>query len=380
MFADYETLKLIWWGLIGLLLMGFALTDGFDMGVGALLPFLGKNDSQRRVMINTIGPHWEGNQVWFVTAGGALFAAWPLVYASAFSGMYAALMIVLFALFLRPVGFDYRSKMDSERWRKNWDWALFVGSVVPPIIFGVAFGNLFLGLPFYFDELLRPNYEGNLFGLLTLFPLLSGLLSLSMLIMHGAVWLGLKTNGEVRVRAAGAAWKASLATVLLFGGCGVWIVLGMTGLALTDIPDTNAALSPLLKQVSQSEGAWLHNFSEYPQLWVFPALGLVMPVLGAVLVLRQKESWAFVCSSLAIVGVIATAGVSLFPFVMPSSINPNHSLTVWDATSSALTLNIMLVVAMVFVPCVLGYTSWSYYKMRGRIDEAYVEANSHSMY
>ena len=380
MFADYETLKLIWWGLIGLLLMGFALTDGFDMGVGALLPFLGKNDSQRRVMINTIGPHWEGNQVWFVTAGGALFAAWPLVYASAFSGMYAALMIVLFALFLRPVGFDYRSKMDSERWRKNWDWALFVGSVVPPIIFGVAFGNLFLGLPFYFDELLRPNYEGNLFGLLTLFPLLSGLLSLSMLIMHGAVWLGLKTNGEVRVRAAGAAWKASLATVLLFGGCGVWIVLGMTGLALTDIPDTNAALSPLLKQVSQSEGAWLHNFSLYPQSWVFPALGLVMPVLGAVLVLRQKESWAFVCSSLAIVGVIATAGVSLFPFVMPSSINPNHSLTVWDATSSALTLNIMLVVAMVFVPCVLGYTSWSYYKMRGRIDEAYVEANSHSMY
>lgn len=380
MFADYETLKLIWWGLIGLLLMGFALTDGFDMGVGALLPFLGKNDSQRRVMINTIGPHWEGNQVWFVTAGGALFAAWPLVYASAFSGMYAALMIVLFALFLRPVGFDYRSKMDSERWRKNWDWALFVGSVVPPIIFGVAFGNLFLGLPFYFDELLRPNYEGNLFGLLTLFPLLSGLLSLSMLIMHGAVWLGLKTNGEVRVRAAGAAWKASLATVLLFGGCGVWIVLGMTGLALTDIPDTNAALSPLLKQVSQSEGAWLHNFSVYPQLWMFPALGLVMPVLGAVLVLRQKESWAFVCSSLAIVGVIATAGVSLFPFVMPSSINPNHSLTVWDATSSALTLNIMLAVAMVFVPCVLGYTSWSYYKMRGRIDEAYVEANSHSMY
>lgn len=380
MFADYETLKLIWWGLIGLLLMGFALTDGFDMGVGALLPFLGKNDNQRRVMINTIGPHWEGNQVWFVTAGGALFAAWPLVYASAFSGMYAALMIVLFALFLRPVGFDYRSKMDSERWRKNWDWALFVGSVVPPIIFGVAFGNLFLGLPFYFDELLRPNYEGNLFGLLTLFPLLSGLLSLSMLIMHGAVWLGLKTNGEVRVRAAGAAWKASLATVLLFGGCGVWIVLGMTGLALTDIPDTNAALSPLLKQVSQSEGAWLHNFGVYPQLWVFPVLGLVMPVLGAVLVLRQKESWAFVCSSLAIVGVIATAGVSLFPFVMPSSINPNHSLTVWDATSSALTLNIMLVVAMVFVPCVLGYTSWSYYKMRGRIDEAYVEANSHSMY
>ncbi|HAG94838.1 MAG TPA: cytochrome d ubiquinol oxidase subunit II, partial [Gammaproteobacteria bacterium] len=171
MIADYETLKLIWWGLVGVLLIGFALTDGFDMGVGVLLPFLGRNDEQRRVIINTVGPHWEGNQVWFVTAGGALFAAWPLVYASAFSGMYAALIITLMALFLRPVGFDYRSKQDSARWRKNWDWALFVGSIVPPLIFGVAFGNLFLGLPFTFDELMRPRYEGNLWGLLTLFPL-----------------------------------------------------------------------------------------------------------------------------------------------------------------------------------------------------------------
>ncbi|MGB3622394.1 MAG: cytochrome d ubiquinol oxidase subunit II, partial [Ketobacter sp.] len=150
--ADYETLKLIWWGLVGLLLIGFALTDGFDMGVGALLPVIGSTNTERRIMINTIGPHWEGNQVWFVTAGGALFAAWPMVYASAFSGMYAALIIVLLALFMRPVGFDYRAKKDSERWRRNWDRALFAGSVIPPVIFGVAFGNLFIGLPFEFDE------------------------------------------------------------------------------------------------------------------------------------------------------------------------------------------------------------------------------------
>ncbi|MBA54037.1 MAG: cytochrome d ubiquinol oxidase subunit II [Pseudomonadales bacterium] len=378
--ADYETLKLIWWALVGVLLIGFALTDGFDMGVGALLPFLGKNDDQRRIIINTVGPHWEGNQVWFVTAGGALFAAWPLVYASAFSGMYAALIITLMALFLRPVGFDYRSKQDSERWRKNWDWALFVGSVIPPVIFGVAFGNLFLGLPFRFDELMRPSYEGNLFGLLTIFPLMSGVLSLSMLVMHGAVWLGLKTDGEVRRRANAATVKAAIFTALLFGVCGVWVASGMNGLMITDLPDTNGAINPMGKTVVVQAGAWLTNYQQWPVLMIFPLLGLVMPFATASLSLKQKEGWAFLTSCLAVASIIATAGVSLFPFVMPSSIMPNHSLTVWDATSSALTLNIMLMVACVFVPLVLGYTLWSYYKMWGRLDEEHIRTHSHSLY
>lgn len=380
MIADYETLKLIWWVLVGVLLIGFALTDGFDMGVGALLPFLGKNDDQRRIIINTVGPHWEGNQVWFVTAGGALFAAWPLVYASAFSGMYAALIITLMALFLRPVGFDYRSKQDSVRWRKNWDWALFVGSVIPPVIFGVAFGNLFLGLPFRFDELMRPSYEGNLFGLLTVFPLMSGVLSLSMLVMHGAVWLGLKTDGDVRRRANGATVKAAIFTALLFGVCGVWVASGMNGLMITDLPDTNGAINPMGKTVVVQAGAWLANYQQWPALMLFPLLGLVMPFATAFLSLKQKEGWAFLTSCLAVASIIATAGVSLFPFVMPSSIMPNHSLTVWDATSSALTLNIMLMVACVFVPIVLGYTLWSYYKMWGRLDEEHIRTHSHSLY
>ena len=380
MIADYETLKLIWWVLVGVLLIGFALTDGFDMGVGALLPFLGKNDDQRRIIINTVGPHWEGNQVWFVTAGGALFAAWPLVYASAFSGMYAALIITLMALFLRPVGFDYRSKQDSVRWRKNWDWALFVGSVIPPVIFGVAFGNLFLGLPFRFDELMRPSYEGNLFGLLTVFPLMSGVLSLSMLVMHGAVWLGLKTDGDVRRRANGATVKAAIFTALLFGVCGVWVPSGMNGLMITDLPDTNGAINPMGKTVVVQAGAWLANYQQWPALMLFPLLGLVMPFATAFLSLKQKEGWAFLTSCLAVASIIATAGVSLFPFVMPSSIMPNHSLTVWDATSSALTLNIMLMVACVFVPIVLGYTLWSYYKMWGRLDEEHIRTHSHSLY
>ena len=380
MITDYETLKLIWWALVGVLLIGFALTDGFDMGVGALLPFLGKNDDQRRIIINTVGPHWEGNQVWFVTAGGALFAAWPLVYASAFSGMYAALIITLMALFLRPVGFDYRSKQDSARWRKNWDWALFVGSVIPPIIFGVAFGNLFLGLPFRFDELMRPYYEGNLFGLLTIFPLMSGILSLSMLVMHGAVWLGLKTDGEVRRRANAATVKAGIFTALLFGVCGVWVASGMNGLVVVNLPDTNGAINPMGKTVAVEAGAWLANYQHWPALTIFPLLGLVMPFVTALLSFKQREGWAFLTSSLAVTSIIATAGVSLFPFVMPSSIMPNHSLTVWDATSSALTLNIMLVVACVFVPLVLGYTLWSYYKMWGRLDEEHIRTHSHSLY
>ncbi|MEN8670116.1 MAG: cytochrome d ubiquinol oxidase subunit II, partial [Ketobacter sp.] len=323
MIADYETRKLIWWGRVGVVVIGFALTDGFDMGVGVLLPFLGRNDEQRRVIINTVGPHWEGNQVWFVTAGGALFAAWPLVYASAFSGMYAALIITLMALFLRPVGFDYRSKQDSARWRKNWDWALFVGSIVPPLIFGVAFGNLFLGLPFTFDELMRPRYEGNLWGLLTLFPLLAGLLSLSMLVMHGGVWLGLKTDGVVRDRANGATVKAAVVTALLFGVCGVWVASGMEGLLIVALPDTNAAIDPLGKTVQVQAGAWLANYQHWPVLTLFPLLGLVMPFVTAFLSLQRQEGWAFLTSSMAVASIIATAGVSLFPFVMPSSLAPN---------------------------------------------------------
>lgn len=380
MIADYETLKLIWWVLVGVLLIGFALTDGFDMGVGALLPFLGKTDEQRRIIINTVGPHWEGNQVWFVTAGGALFAAWPLVYASAFSGMYGALIITLMALFLRPVGFDYRSKQDSTRWRNNWDWALFLGSIIPPIIFGVAFGNLFLGLPFRFDDLMISSYQGNLFGLLTLFPLMAGALSLSMLVMHGAVWLGLKSDGIVRTRANRATVKAAVVTALLFGVCGVWVASGMDGLTIQDLADTNGVADPTTKTVQIEAGAWLANYGRWPGLIIFPALGLVMPFLTATLCARQKEGWGFLTSSLSIIGIICTAAVSLFPFIMPSSLEPNHSLTVWDATSSALTLNIMLMVAAVFVPLVLGYTLWSYYKMWGRMDEQQIREQSHSLY
>ena len=181
---DYTSLKLIWWLLVGVLLVGFAIMDGHDMGVGTLLPFVGRSDTERRVIINTVGPHWDGNQVWFITGGGAIFAAWPLVYATAFSGFYWAMLAVLWALFFRPVGFDYRSKIHDARWRSTWDWGLFVGGAVPPLIFGVAFGNLLQGVPFHFDEYLVSYYTGSFWGLLNPFALVCGVVSTAMITFH----------------------------------------------------------------------------------------------------------------------------------------------------------------------------------------------------
>ena len=202
---DYEILKVIWWLFIGVLLVGFAIMDGQDMGVGTLLPFLSKEDGERRVMINAVAPHWDGNQVWLITGGGAMFAAWPLMYATAFSGFYWAMLVVLAALILRPVGFDYRSKVSSSKWRTNWDWLLFIGSAVPPIIFGVAFGNLLQGVPFEIDSTMRPIYTGSFFGLLNPFGLLCGVLSLLMIVFHGANYLVLRTEGALQARAQKAA-------------------------------------------------------------------------------------------------------------------------------------------------------------------------------
>ncbi len=377
---DYETLRFIWWALIVVLLVGFALTDGFDMGVGALLPFIGKTDNERRVMINTIAPHWDGNQVWLITAGGALFAAWPLVYAASFSGFYIAMVITLVALFFRPIGFDYRSKIEDPRWRNGWDWGLFIGGFVPPVIFGVAFGNLFQGVPFFYDQWMRNFYEGGFFGLLNPFGLLAGLLSFAMITMHGAVWLQMKTDGAVyeRARLASVAFAFVAAALFIIGG--VWISQFMDGFVITSTIDTMAPSNPLTKTVELQAGAWMNNFYQYPVLFVAPLLAAVMPFMVIIFTKVQRAGWAFLCSALTVTGVILTAAFTLFPFVMPSSLNPDQSLTMWDATSSEMTLNVMLVAAIIFVPIVLGYTIWCYYKMYGRITERHIEDNSNSLY
>jgi cytochrome d ubiquinol oxidase subunit II len=380
MILDYETLKLVWWLLVGVLLIGFVITDGFDMGAGALLPFLGKNDEERRVIINTVGPHWDGNQVWFITAGGAIFAAWPAVYAAAFSGFYVAMLLVLFALFFRPVGFDYRSKIDNPTWRTLWDWGLFAGGAVPALVFGVAFGNLLQGVPFQYDELLRPTYTGTFWGLLNPFALLAGVVSLSMLVMHGAVWLQLRAAEPIESRARRAAQIASLLLIVSFGSAGVWLAWGIDGYRILSMPDTAALPNPLAKTVEVAAGAWLANYDRYPWMLVAPVLGFAGALLTWLLASVRRAGLAFVSSSLAMAGVILTAGFSMFPFVMPSSTALSSGLTVWDAPSSHLTLTVMFWAAVIFVPIILAYTTWTYRAMWGKVTVEHIRANSHSAY
>ncbi len=377
---DYEFLRFIWWLLIGVLLIGFAITDGFDMGVGALLKVVGKNDNERRVLINAVAPHWDGNQVWLITAGGALFAAWPPVYATSFSGFYLAMILTLVALYFRPIGFDYRSKLESAKWRSNWDWALTFGSSVPPIIFGVAFGNLLQGVPFHFDELLRVNYTGSFFALLNPFALLVGVLSLLMFVTQGATYLQMKTEGELRSRSETIGLLTGFGAALLFVLAGVWLTFGIEGYVLTSAIDHNAINNAVSKTVEVQAGAWLANYDKAPILWLLPILGVASFMLAGVFSKAHKAGLAFLLSSLGQAGVILTCGVSMFPFVMPSSSNPAHSLTMWDATSSELTLKIMFIVACIFVPIVLGYTIWSYAKMFGRLNEKTIQENTHSLY
>ncbi|MBK0004745.1 cytochrome d ubiquinol oxidase subunit II [Erwinia sp. S38] len=377
---SYEILRFVWWVLIGVLLIGFAVTEGFDMGVGMLSRILGKTDTERRVMINSIAPHWDGNQVWLITAGGALFAAWPTVYAAAFSGFYVAMILVLASLFFRPVGFDYRSKIEDMRWRGMWDWGIFIGSFVPPLVIGVAFGNLLQGVPFHIDSDLRLFYTGNFFQLLNPFGLVAGIVSLTMFLTQGATYLQMRTVGELHLRSRVTAQISALVMMVCFLLAGVWVVYGIDGYVVTSAIDHNGVSNPLLKEVSHEAGAWMRNFNSAPILWVIPALGVALPLLTILCSRLEKGAWAFVFSSLTMACVILTAGVAMFPFIMPSVTVPNVSLTMWDATSTLLTLRVMTVVAIIFVPIVLSYTIWCYYKMFGRVTKEQIESNSHSLY
>jgi cytochrome d ubiquinol oxidase subunit II len=367
MIVDYEVLKFVWWLLVGVLFIGFAVTDGMDMGVGTLLPWLGKNDEERRVIINTVGPHWDGNQVWLITAGGAIFAAWPLVYAAAFSGFYFAMLLALFALFFRPVGFDYRSKIADPRWRNAWDWGLFVGGAVPALVFGIAFGNLLQGVPFHLDQLLRPYYTGGFFGLLNPFALLAGVISLAMLTLHGAIWLQLRTGEPVASRAKAWAKITGLVTIAAFGLAGIWLAIGIDGFRVVSMPTIDAIPNPLTKEVVIESGAWLRNYGAYPLTLLFPILGFLGVGLSVVLSMMDRPGSGLIMSGLGITGIIMTAGAAMFPFIMPSSTNPGSSLIAWDATSSHLTLTVMFWAAVIFIPIILGYTTWTYAKMWRRI-------------
>ncbi|ENM5900941.1 cytochrome d ubiquinol oxidase subunit II [Vibrio mimicus] len=376
---NYETLRLLTWAIVGVLLIGFIITDGFDMGVAALLPILGRNDIERRVMINSIAPHWDGNQVWLITAGGAIFAIWPLAYALAFSGFYLAMILLLAALWLRPIGMDYRAKIDSPTWRKVCDIALVISGVVPALIFGVGFGNLLVGVPFKLNGLLMLDYQGSFYDLLTPFPLLCGLLSLAMVVTQGATFLQLKTRDTLRERAhTTSIISASIAIILfLIGGLSA---TNMAGYIIMSPIITNAASNPLQKEVFSVAGHLLHNYRDYSLLWLIPVAGILSLLACIWVSLKKSSGWAFLFSSLAIVCIILTAGMALFPMIIPSSLVPSNSLTIWDATSSQKTLSIITIIAIVVMPVVLSYIAWSYYKMFGRLDDDYIRKHNTSLY
>ncbi|WP_417252827.1 cytochrome d ubiquinol oxidase subunit II [Celeribacter sp.] len=381
-FMSFEVLRVIWWLLLGVLLIGFAVTDGFDLGVGALLPFVGKTDKERRVVINTIGPVWEGNQVWFILGGGAIFAAWPPLYAVSFSGFYLAMFLILAALILRPVGFKYRSKRESATWRRSWDWALFVGGAVPALVFGVAVGNVLQGVPFYLTpDLLMPMYEGNaimkLLLLLNPFALLAGVVSLSMLLMHGAAWLGLKAEGTVQKRAQKIGVIAGIVAAVAYALAGVWLAFGIDGYQIVSEVVKDGPSNPLYSEVSRG-GSWLTAYSERPWIVIAPAMAFIGIALAVLGLSKGKEVSTLLWSKLGITGIISSVGLTMFPFILPSTVDPNSSLTVWDSSSSHLTLFVMLVCAIIFMPLILAYTSWVYKVLWGKVKEEDLDNNAQS--
>lgn len=377
---DYETLRLIWWVLLGVLLIGFAAMDGFDLGVGILLPFIGRTDIERRIIINTIGPVWEGNQVWLILGGGAIFAAWPPLYAVSFSGFYLAMFIILVALILRPVGFKYRSKRDSQAWHTGWDWALFIGGFVPALIFGVAVGNVLQGVPFRFNDDLQIFYDGSFFGLLNPFALLCGLLSVAMLTMHGASWLALKTSQEVQARARAVGARAAMITVVLYALAGLISWMWVSGYRITSAIVTDGPSNPLRKAVEFDQGAWFANYASHPVLLIAPALGVLGALAVWISIRGRGEIAPLLFGKLSIFGIISSVGVSMFPFILPSSIDPRSSLTVWDSSSSHTTLFIMLVATLIFLPIIVAYTSWVYKVLWGKVEKDMIEDESNHAY
>jgi cytochrome d ubiquinol oxidase subunit II len=310
-----------------------------------------------------------------VLGGGAIFAAWPPLYAVSFSGFYIAMIAILLALILRPVGFKFRGKVADPRWRAVWDWGLFIGGFVPALVFGVAVGNVFLGAPFRLDETLRPAYEGNFFGLLTPFALLAGLVSLAMLVTQGAAVIAARTDGAIAERARTYGRWAALATIVLFVLGGIVALFLLSGYKVTSSQLLTGPSNPLGKTVVLEQGAWRTNYALYPITLIAPVLALVGSLVAWWALTVRAKIWGIVGSSAAIFGIIATAGLSLFPFLLPSSVDPGASLTVWDASSSHLTLFIMLLATVVFLPIVLAYTVWVYRVMRGPVTTASLGRN-----
>lgn len=373
----YAVFQIVWWLLLGVLLIGLAVMVGMDMGVGTILRYVGRTDVERRVALNIIGPHWGGNQVWFVLAGGAVFAAFPLIYATAFSGFYVVMLLLLWSMILRPLGFEYRGQLESAKWRGMWDWALFVSGLVPMLVFGAAFGNLFLGVPFHFSWNLTSTYTGSFLALLNPFAILCGLLSVSLSVFMGSVTLMNGAVGVIHERSRRVARVSSLLAIALFVIGGFW-VYGLDGYVLAQSPGPGVAQTPLQQVVTLNDGAWFTNFRTQPWLWLLPVVGVGAMVSGLLAASAKRSHLAWWMGALAWTGVITTAGAALFPFLLPSSSQPAQSLTVWNSSSTELTLVWMFGFTAVFVPLIVWYTSWAFYVMRGKVTAEDIDADEHS--
>lgn len=337
---DPEFLRTLWFILIAVLWTGFFFLEGFDYGVGILLPFVAKDDVDRRVVINTIGPFWDGNEVWLLTAGGAIFAAFPNWYATMFSGFYLALAVVLIALIMRGVAFEFRSKNKKPEWRAFWDWSIFGGSLVPALLMGVAFGNLLQGVPI--NE--KMQFTGNFFSLLSPYTLIAGLYGLVLMTLHGAIYLSMKAEGPVSEKAnqfAGRLWPISL------------VVLVITIIASDLFTD-------MFSKLGVNPG-------------IIPLSGIATLLASGWFIRHKHNGWAFAMTGVTITTSVITIFLTMFPRVMVSSTNPAYSLTIQNASSSPYTLSVMSLVALIFVPIVLAYQGWTYYTFRKRVTRQTVQ-------
>ncbi|HSX19788.1 MAG TPA: cytochrome d ubiquinol oxidase subunit II [Gammaproteobacteria bacterium] len=364
---DYVTLKLIWWGIFGFLIIAFAVTEGWDIGVAFLLPIIGRNDNERRLMLNAIGPTWEGNQVWLITLGAGMFAIWPIAYGTIFSSMYLAFILVLIMLILRPPGIDYRSKLKSQAWRNTWDGALFLSGLVLALSFGVVVGNLLVGLPFTFDNEMREIYTGRFITMFSPCALLFAAVNLCMMGTQGALYVQYKVTDQLAERAKYAVKILGRGFVVTSIFTCMYVLSWVPGYEILMMPDRNTNIIVTEKLVGINPLGWANNFALHHELLIFPTLAIISVLAAITLSQKSRPATALLAHSMGIAFAALTLGCALFPFIMPSSVEPNHSLTIWDVCSSKLTLAWSLFAVVVLLPIILMYTAWVYRVMRGKV-------------
>ncbi|XTI73117.1 cytochrome d ubiquinol oxidase subunit II [Acidithiobacillus sp. AC3] len=363
----YVFLKVLWWLLLGVLLMGLAIMVGMDMGVGALMRFVGKTDGERREALNIVGPHWDGNQVWFILGGGAIFAAFPSLYATSFSVFYIVMILLLFSMIMRPVAFEYRSKVPTEKWRNTWDWVFLISGALPMIIYGAAIGNILEGVGFHFGwDGQYYQTESFIWYLLNPFAILCGVLALSMALYQGSAMLMIRGVDPIYSRAKNIGSVAGVLSAILFVVGGIWIA-AKTGYVLHDADPSMPANISAAQNVTREAGAWLHNYQSAPILWLVPLVGILTMLAGSFAMRAKKAGLAWWLGALSWISILGTVGISMFPFLMPSSDNPAQSITVWNGTGSQYNLIWMTIFTAIFVPTILAYTTWCFNVMRGKV-------------